>query len=55
MAFGWATDDEGLRRQGRAAIQAQIDAIGLTTRYFNAEIFAAAFALPNFVRALMQP
>ena len=53
MALGWATDDGGLRRQDGAAIQKEIDAIGLTTRYFNADIFAGAFALPTFVRNLM--
>lgn len=54
MAFGWATDDPGLRRWSSATIRDRIDAIGLTTRYFNAEIFAAAFALPNSVRELMR-
>lgn len=54
MAFGWATDDAGLRRWSGATIQDRIDAIGLTTRYFNADIFAAAFALPNFIRDLMR-
>lgn len=54
MAFGWATDDTSLRRWSSATIQDRIDAIGLTTRYFNAEIFAAAFALPNFIRELMR-
>lgn len=54
MAFGWATDDTGLRRWSSATIRDRIDAIGLTTRYFNAEIFAAAFVLPGFIRDLMQ-
>lgn len=54
MAFGWATDDAGLRRWSSATIQDRIDAIGLTTRYFNAEIFTAAFALPNDIRSLLR-
>ena len=54
MAFGWATDDAGLRRWSSATIQDRIDTIGLTTRYFNADIFAAAFALPNDIRGLMR-
>ena len=54
MAFGWATDDAGLRRWSSATIQDRIDAIGLTTRYFNADIFTAAFALPNDIRDLMR-
>ena len=53
MAFGWATDDAGLRRWSAATIQDRIDAIGLATRYFNADIFAAAFALPNDIRSLL--
>ncbi len=54
MAFGWATDDPGLRRWSSATIQDQIDAVGLKTRYFNADIFAAAFALPNDMRSLLR-
>ena len=54
MAFGWATDDAGLRRWSSATIRDRIDTIGLTTRYFNADIFAAAFALPNDIRGLMR-
>lgn len=54
MAFGWATDDAGLRRWSSATIQDRIDAAGLETRYFNAEIFSAAFVLPNDIRGLMR-
>ena len=54
MAFGWATDDPSLRRWSSATIRDRIDTIGLTTRYFNADIFAAAFALPNDIRRLMR-
>ncbi len=54
MAFGWATDDPGLRRWSGATIRDRIDAIGLETRYFNAEIFSAAFALPNDIRSLLR-
>lgn len=53
MALGWATDDTGLRQCPPSTIQAGIDTLGLTTRYFNADIFAGAFALPNFMRDLM--
>lgn len=53
MAFGWATDDTTLRHQDREAVQRQIDRIGLKTRYFNADIFSGAFALPTFIRDLM--
>ncbi|MYJ73500.1 MAG: polyamine aminopropyltransferase [Rhodospirillaceae bacterium] len=54
MAFGWATDDAGLRRWSGATIRDRIDAVGLKTRYFNADIFTAAFALPNDMRRLLR-
>lgn len=53
MALGWATDDAALRQTPVAKIAAAYDAAGLDTRYFNPEIFAAAFALPNDIRRLM--
>ena len=53
MALGWATDNEALRATPTAMITEQYDRAGLETRYFNSEIFAAAFALPNDIRRLM--
>ncbi len=53
MAFGWASDDAEARRQPLAVIADRYAKAGLTTRYYNPDIHLAAFALPNYVRALM--
>ena len=53
MAFGWASDDREARHQSEAAIAERFAKTGLRTRYYNPEIHVAAFALPNYVRALM--
>jgi spermidine synthase len=56
MALGWATDNPALRRAPAAAIARLYRAAGLarTTRYFNPEMFAAGFALPNFIKKLLE-
>jgi len=54
MTLAWATDDGSLRRQTAAQIQPRIDAEGFDTRYYNAEMHVASFALPNYIRRLMQ-
>jgi spermidine synthase len=53
MALGWATDNLRLRRTPLATIRRLYKAAKLETRYFNPDLFAAAFALPNFIRALI--
>ena len=53
MALGWASDNPDLRRVSTDDIAAAYAAAGLVTRYFNPEIFSAAFALPNDIRRLM--
>ena len=53
MALGWATDNRDLHATPVARIAEQYDRAGLETRYFNPEIFSAAFALPNDIRRLM--
>ncbi len=53
MALGWATDNSALRKMSVDQISSAYDAAELDTRYFNPEIFAAAFALPNDIRRLM--
>lgn len=54
MSLAWASDDASLRTQSAAQIQARVAAAGFTTRYYNADVHAAAFALPNYLKALMQ-
>lgn len=53
MTLAWATDDASLRQQSAADIAPRIEAAGFATRYYNADVHAAAFALPNYVRALL--
>ena len=54
MAFGWATDDESLRRQSADAIRPRFAAAGLKTRYYTPDIHAASFALPAFMLAALK-
>ena len=53
MALGWATDNAALRNAPVADITRAYEAANLKSRYFNPDIFAAAFALPNDIRRLM--
>jgi spermidine synthase len=54
MAFGWATDDAALRRQDTATIAARFEPLGIATKYYNADIHVAAFALPNGIKGLLR-
>ncbi|WP_430460913.1 polyamine aminopropyltransferase [Thalassolituus sp. LLYu03] len=54
MSLAWASDDETLRTQNAEQIQARVAAAGFATRYYNADVHVAAFALPNYLRQLMQ-
>jgi len=53
MALGWATDDVSLRRLPVETLTERYRAAGIETRYYNPEVHRAAFALPNFVRELL--
>lgn len=55
MSFGWASDDASLRRHGLPALTGRVASAGLTPRYYSAEVHAAAFALPGYVRSLVAP
>lgn len=54
MSLAWATDDESLRKQTAEQIQARVAAAGFETRYYNADVHVASFALPNYIRNLMK-
>lgn len=54
MAFGWATDDTGLRRLTADALRPRFEAAGLSTRYYTPEIHAASFALPAYMQAALR-
>ena len=53
MAFGWATDNRGLRHQGADVIAERLEKAGLTPRYYTADVHVAAFALPGDVKGLL--
>lgn len=53
MTLAWATDDVSLRQQSAADLAPRVEAAGFSTRYYNADVHTAAFALPNYVRNLL--
>jgi spermidine synthase len=54
MSFGWATDDDDLRRLKRREIRQRHEKAGaFPTRYWRPDVHVAAFALPNYVRDLV--
>lgn len=54
MTLAYASDDLTLRQQSVADISARVSASQIETRFYNAEVHVAAFALPNYIRALMK-
>jgi spermidine synthase len=56
MAFGWASDEPAHRRVDVATLAARYQGAGLVerTRYYTPELHLAAFALPRFIRDLVQ-
>ena len=53
MALGWASDNPDLRRQRLETVQARFDFLGIDTNYYNPSIHVASFALPNYMRKLI--
>lgn len=55
MAYGWASDDKKLRQHSCKKIAKRYEKAGaFPTRYWNPEVQVAAFALPNYVRNLVE-
>lgn len=54
MAFGWGTDDDSLRRVPLATLEARFASAGLTTRYYTPDVHLASFALPRFIRDVVE-
>lgn len=52
MAFGWASESRDLADAQADVIRQR--AMSLATRYYNSDVHAAAFALPNYIRALLE-
>ena len=49
MAFGWATDDMGLRAISSEDLGRRYAAANLKTRYYSPTVHQAAFALPGYI------
>jgi spermidine synthase len=55
MSFGWATDNPKLRWLKRRKIERRYDKAGaFPTRYWRPDVHVAAFALPTYVRELVE-
>lgn len=52
MALTWASKGTNLGTLEQAEVARRIDALGLTTDYYNAEIHKGAFALPTWIKRL---
>jgi spermidine synthase len=49
MLFGWATDDNTLRKVSPDVLKERFAASGIKSRYYNPEIHGASFMLPQYV------
>ncbi|KAF1070243.1 MAG: Polyamine aminopropyltransferase [Pseudomonas citronellolis] len=54
MSFGWASNSHRARTTDLTTLQQRFAASGLRTRYYNAEVHQAAFALPQYMRELIE-
>lgn len=53
MALGWATDDKSLRQTPLDVLEERFAVAGFETQYYTPEIHQAAFALPMYVKRLI--
>jgi len=53
MAFGWASENVTLRQTPLDRLQERFRAAGLDTRHYSPEVHFAAFAVPPWIRAIM--
>ncbi|GGB90348.1 polyamine aminopropyltransferase [Marinobacterium zhoushanense] len=49
MTFAWASDDPALRQVALDALDRRYRASGIRTRYYNPQIHAGSFALPQYI------
>jgi spermidine synthase len=55
MSYGWATDNKKLRHHRRGKIERRYEKAGsFPTRYWRPDVHVAAFALPTYVRDLVE-
>jgi len=55
MAFGWGSDSAAPRQAAAADIARRWQAAAIDTKYYTPELHLGCFALPRFVRRLMDP
>ena len=53
MTFAWGSDDPGLRQIQADELSQRYRASGIATKYYNPELHAASFALPQYVLQLI--
>ena len=54
MAFGWGTDNPGLRRVPLNVLERRFGGAKLETNYYTPDVHQAAFALPRYVLNLIE-
>ncbi len=54
MSFGWGSNSAAARQTDLATLRQRFEDSGLRTRYYNAEIHQAAFALPQYMLELIE-
>lgn len=54
MAFGWASDDSALRHVPVETLSERFEQAAFDVRYYRPDVHAAAFALPGYVRDLVE-
>lgn len=55
MSYGWATDDKSLRRHELETIERRYEKAGsFATRYWGPDMQLASFALPTYIRELVE-
>ena len=53
MALGWASLDAKLRQVPHAELARRVAGANIEMHYYNADIHLGSFALPSYIRALM--
>ncbi len=53
MALGWATDDKSLRQVQLSTLEERFKKANFTTNYYSPEVHKAAFALPMYVKRII--
>ena len=54
MTLGWASQDTDLAAAGMGGLEQSVAALDLNTRYYNAAVHRAAFALPGYITGAAQ-